>query len=98
MAPSTSFSETLTDESLPLCGDKCATPWDLCCESPAEIAVIREAYRIADLGVEAALDAIAPGVTERAVAAATELGVIVASVGILLSANRFIRGVLIPMT
>jgi len=41
-------------------------------KSPAEIAIIREAYRIADLGIEAAIDAIHPGVTERAVAAAIE--------------------------
>ncbi len=41
-------------------------------KTPAEVAIIREAYRIADLGIEAALDAIRPGVTERAVAAAIE--------------------------
>ena len=41
-------------------------------KTPAEIAIIREAYRIADLGIEAAIDAIRPGVTERAVAAAIE--------------------------
>ena len=36
-------------------------------KSAAEVAVIREAYRIADLGIEAANGAIRPGVTERAV-------------------------------
>jgi Xaa-Pro aminopeptidase len=41
-------------------------------KSPAEVAVIREAYRIAEMGIEAALATIAPGVTERAVAAAIE--------------------------
>jgi len=41
-------------------------------KSPAEVAIIREAYRIADLGIEAALEAIRPGATERAVAAAIE--------------------------
>jgi Xaa-Pro aminopeptidase len=41
-------------------------------KSEAEIAVIREAYRIADLGIEAAAEAIRPGTTERAVAAETE--------------------------
>ena len=41
-------------------------------KSIAEIAVIREAYRIADLGIEAALGAIRPGTSERAVAAAIE--------------------------
>ena len=38
-------------------------------KSAAEVAVIREAYRIADLGIEAGIEAIRPGVTERAVAA-----------------------------
>ena len=42
------------------------------CKSPAEVAIIREAYRIADLGIEAAVEAIRPGVTERAVAAEIE--------------------------
>ena len=42
------------------------------CKSVAEIAVIREAYRIAELGVEAAVDVIGPGVTERTVAAEIE--------------------------
>jgi Xaa-Pro aminopeptidase len=41
-------------------------------KSAAEIAVIRETYRIAGLGIDAALDAIRPGVTERAVAAEIE--------------------------
>ncbi len=41
-------------------------------KSAAEVAVIREAYRIADLGIEAANGAIRPGVTERAVAAEIE--------------------------
>ena len=38
-------------------------------KSPAEIAVIRYAYQIAETGFRAACEAIAPGVTERAVAA-----------------------------
>lgn len=38
-------------------------------KSPAEIEVIRHAYQIAELGFQAAYEAIAPGVTERAVAA-----------------------------
>jgi len=41
-------------------------------KSPAEVGVIREAYRIADLGIEAAIEAIRPGITERAVATAIE--------------------------
>jgi Xaa-Pro dipeptidase len=41
-------------------------------KSPAEIAVIRHAYRIAEAGTIAALGAIAPGVTERDVAAEAE--------------------------
>ena len=41
-------------------------------KSAAEIAVIRHAYKIAQAGMEAALDAIAPGVTERDVAAEAE--------------------------
>jgi Xaa-Pro aminopeptidase len=41
-------------------------------KSPAELAVIRHAYQIAETGVEAGLEAIAPGVTERAVAAEIE--------------------------
>jgi Xaa-Pro aminopeptidase len=41
-------------------------------KTPAEIAVIREAYKIAEKGMEAALAAIAPGVTEREVAAEAE--------------------------
>ena len=38
-------------------------------KSPAELAVIRHAYRIAEIGLQAGIDAIRPGVTERAVAA-----------------------------
>jgi Xaa-Pro aminopeptidase len=38
-------------------------------KSPAEIAVIRHAYKIAEAGLEAAVNAIAVGVTEREVAA-----------------------------
>ena len=41
-------------------------------KSPAEIAVIREAYRIADVGMAAAVATIRPGLTERAVAAEAE--------------------------
>lgn len=41
-------------------------------KTPAEIEVIRYAYRIADLGMEAAIRAIRPGVTEREVAAEAE--------------------------
>jgi Xaa-Pro aminopeptidase len=41
-------------------------------KSPAEIAVTRHAYRIAELGLLAGLEAIEPGVTERAVAAEIE--------------------------
>ena len=42
-------------------------------KSPAEIAVIRHAYRIAEAGTMAALGAIASGVSEREVAAEAEL-------------------------
>jgi Xaa-Pro aminopeptidase len=49
---------------------------DLCrlraLKSTAELAVIRHAYFIAEIGLNAALDIIRPGVTERAVAAAIE--------------------------
>ncbi|MBL8153708.1 MAG: aminopeptidase P family protein [Anaerolineae bacterium] len=38
-------------------------------KSPAELAVIRYAYQIAEAGLQAALDTIRPGVTERAIAA-----------------------------
>ncbi len=38
-------------------------------KTPAEIAVIRHAYRIAEVGLTAAAASIRPGVTERAVAA-----------------------------
>ena len=41
-------------------------------KSPAEIAVIRNAYRLAAAGLDAAVAAIGPGVTERAVAAEAE--------------------------
>lgn len=41
-------------------------------KSPAEIAVIRYAYKIAEAGFQAAVDTIRPGVTERAVAAEIE--------------------------
>ena len=41
-------------------------------KSPAEIEVIRYAYRIAEAGLQAAVETIAEGVTERAVAAAAE--------------------------
>jgi Xaa-Pro aminopeptidase len=41
-------------------------------KSPAEIAVTRDAYRIAEQGLQAGLEAIEVGVTERAVAAEIE--------------------------
>ena len=41
-------------------------------KTPAEIEVIKYAYRIADLGMQAAIRAIRPGVTEREVAAEAE--------------------------
>ena len=41
-------------------------------KSPSEIAVIREAYRIAEAGTAAALAAVASGVTEREIAAEAE--------------------------
>ena len=41
-------------------------------KSPAEIAVTRHAYRIAELGLMSGLEAIEAGVTERAVAAEIE--------------------------
>lgn len=41
-------------------------------KSPAEIEVIRYAYHIAEIGIKAAVDAIQPGITERAVAAEIE--------------------------
>ena len=41
-------------------------------KSPAEIAIIRYAYHIAEIGLQAALETIAPGVTEREVAAEIE--------------------------
>jgi Xaa-Pro aminopeptidase len=41
-------------------------------KSPAEITVIRYAYRLAELGLQAAIEAIEVGVTEREVAAAAE--------------------------
>lgn len=49
---------------------------DLCrlraIKTPAEMAVIQHAYQIAEIGLQTALDAIHPGVTERSVAAAIE--------------------------
>jgi Xaa-Pro aminopeptidase len=41
-------------------------------KSPAEIAVIRYAYQIAEAGLQAAVETIKPGITERAVAAEVE--------------------------
>lgn len=41
-------------------------------KSPAEIAVIRYAYQLAEWGLQAAVDAVEVGVTEREVAAAAE--------------------------
>lgn len=41
-------------------------------KSPAEIAVIRYAYQIAEAGIQAAVKTIAPGVTEREVMAEVE--------------------------
>jgi len=41
-------------------------------KTPAEIAIIRRAYQIADAGISAAVEAVAPGKTERSVAAAAE--------------------------
>lgn len=41
-------------------------------KTPAEMAVIRKAYEIAQAGLDAGINAIAPGVTERAVAAEIE--------------------------
>jgi Xaa-Pro aminopeptidase len=41
-------------------------------KSPAEIAVIRYAYQLAEWGLQAAVDAIEVGVTERDIAAAAE--------------------------
>jgi len=41
-------------------------------KSPSEIAVMRYAYRIAEAGLKAAIDAVTPGVTEREVAAEAE--------------------------
>jgi len=41
-------------------------------KSPAEIEVIRYAYKIADIGMQAAINAVKPGVTEREVAAEAE--------------------------
>jgi Xaa-Pro aminopeptidase len=42
------------------------------CKTAAEQSVVREAYRIADLGIQAAVEVIRPGVSERAVAAEIE--------------------------
>ena len=41
-------------------------------KSPAEVAVIRYAYRIAEAGITAGLEAVAAGVTEREIAAEAE--------------------------
>lgn len=41
-------------------------------KSAAEIEVIRYAYQIADLGMEAAINAVKPGITEREIAAEAE--------------------------
>ena len=41
-------------------------------KSAAEIEVIRYAYKIADLGMKAAIEAVRPGVTEREIAAEAE--------------------------
>ena len=41
-------------------------------KTPAEITLIRRAYQIADAGITAAVEAVAPGKTERAVSAAAE--------------------------
>ena len=41
-------------------------------KTPAEIEVIRYAYKIADIGMQAAINAVRPGVTEREVAAEAE--------------------------
>ena len=41
-------------------------------KSPAEIAVIRYAYHLAEIGMQAAIETIQPGVTERGVAAEVE--------------------------
>lgn len=41
-------------------------------KTPAELEVIRYAYKIAEIGIQAAVDAIEPGVTEKEVAAAIE--------------------------
>ena len=41
-------------------------------KTPAEIAIIRRAYQIADAGIAAAVEVVAPGKTERSVAAAAE--------------------------
>jgi Xaa-Pro aminopeptidase len=41
-------------------------------KSPAEIAVIRYAYKLADTGIQAAVDAIRPGISEREIAAVAE--------------------------
>jgi len=44
-------------------------------KSDAEVAVIREAYRIAEAGLHAGLESIRPGVTERAIAAEIEAAI-----------------------
>ncbi|RLD31698.1 MAG: hypothetical protein DRI73_08305, partial [Bacteroidetes bacterium] len=44
-------------------------------KSKAELEIIRHSYKIAELGIEAAIEAIKPGVTERAVAAEIETAI-----------------------
>jgi Xaa-Pro aminopeptidase len=44
-------------------------------KSPAEVEVIRYAYRIAEIGLQAGIDAIRPGVTEREVKAEIECAI-----------------------
>ena len=41
-------------------------------KSPAEIEVIKYAYRLANMGMEAAVNAVRPGITEREIAAEAE--------------------------
>ena len=41
-------------------------------KTSAEISVMRHAYRIADIGIQAAVKAVAPGTTEREIAAAAD--------------------------
>ncbi len=39
---------TLVDSSLPACTDGCATAWDLCCESPADITAAAATIQVVD--------------------------------------------------